>query len=123
MDGVQSEQAALEPSGFVRAVKAGIEVGDGGGQRVGLPALLCRGCGGVGEVTAVGNAIQDSAQVDQVPVAAVGAGPADMVLDGVVVLVDGRVDGPRLLVGDVAVLAGAEVVLGDPRVGVIGEVA
>ena len=35
-----------------------------------------------------------------------------MILDGVVVLVDGRVDGPRLLVGDGAVLAGAEVVLG-----------
>src|SRR4029077_1562304 len=85
VDGVQPEQAALEPSGFVRAVEAGIEVGDGGGQGIGLPALLCGGCGGIGEVAAVGNAIEDPAQVDQVPVAALGSGPADMVLDGVVV--------------------------------------
>ena len=50
-------------------------------------------------------------------------GPADMVLDGVVVLVDRRVDGPRLLMGDVAALAGTEVLFRDPRVGVVREIA
>jgi hypothetical protein len=109
VDGVQPEQAPLEPSGLVRAVEAGIEAGDGGGQRVPLPVLLCGAGDRIVEVAAVGNAVQDPAQVDQVPVAPVGAGPADVVLDGVVVLVDRRVDGPRLLMGDVAVLVGAEV--------------
>ena len=75
------------------------------------------------EVAAVGDAVQNPAQVDQVPVAPVGAGPADMVLDGVVVLVDRRVDGPRLLMGDVAALAGTEVLFRDPRVGVVREIA
>jgi hypothetical protein len=79
VDRVQPEQAPLKSSRFVGAVKAGIEAGDGGGQRVGLPGLLCGSCGVIVEVAAVGNAIQDPAQVDQVPVASVwNTAPLDM---------------------------------------------
>src|SRR2546429_6238236 len=46
----------LEPSGLVRAVEAGVEAGDGGGQRVRLPVLLCGAGDRIVEVAAGGGA-------------------------------------------------------------------
>ena len=121
---VEGEEAAIGP-----ALRSGVEEPRGrdgvqreqlGREHVGLPPG--RPGVGVGDVAPGGEAVEQATEVEQAPVEAVGASGPDRVDDRGVVGVDGRVDGPRLVLGQVRIASRVEVLVGDPGPRVVREV-
>ena len=122
MDGVESEQPSLDASRAVGQEESGVKVRNGLRKRVWLPVVaFCRRR--IRDVPAISQPIEDAAQIQHQPVPALPPAVPDGIDDGLVVLIDGGVDRPRLLVSEMAMPVGTKIALVDPWIDVIGKEA
>ena len=121
---VEGEQAAIGapvgPRPEEPGVRHRVQRAQRAGQLVGGPPGRPRP--GTVDVAAGREPIEDRPHVEQVPVEAIAAGGGDGADHRLVVGVDGGVDRPGLVAGDERIALGVEVLVGDPRPGVVGEV-